>query len=136
MIGRWIARQYHFKTVHRPPTHHRSADGLSKRTKKYVHWKTIVATLPEVSKGFSFMSQNDYENVPTVPYIDKHGKFISNHPELPTETLAQLPVLYILKKLPKEESTSDQSLNSIPWYPQVQWETTPKSTENDRPIVS
>ena len=45
----------------------------------------------------------------------------------------QLPVLYILKKPPKEDLTSDQSLTSIPWYPQVQWETTPTSTENDRP---
>ena len=79
------------------------------------------------------MSQEDYEELPTVPYIDKHGKFIPNHPELPPEARAQLPVLYILKKRPKEDSTSDQSLRSIPWYPQIQWETTPTSTENDRP---
>ena len=135
MIGRWIARldQYHFKTIHRPRTQHRNADGLSKRTNDYVHREKIVETLPEVSKGFSFMSQKDYEELPTVPYIDKHGKFIPNHPELPPEARAQLPVLYILKKPPKEDLTSDQSLSSIPWYPQVQWENTPTSTENDRP---
>ena len=82
MIGRWIARldQYHFKTIHRPRTQHRNADGLSKRTNDYVHREKIVETLPEVSKGFSFMSQKDYEELPTVPYIDKHGKFITNHP--------------------------------------------------------
>ena len=135
MIGRWIARldQYHFKTIHRPRTQHRNADGLSKRTNDYVHREKIVEALPEVSKGFSFMSQKDYEELPTVPYIDKHGKFIPNHPELPPEARAQLPVLYILKKPPKEDLTSDQSLSSIPWYPQVQWENTPTSTENDRP---
>ena len=135
MIGRWIARldQYHFKTIHRPRTQHRNADGLSKRTNDYVHREKIVEALPEVSKGFSFMSQKDYEELPTVPYIDKHGKFIPNHPELPPEARAQLPVLYILKKPPKEDLTSDPSLSSIPWYPQVQWETTPTSTENDRP---
>ena len=135
MIGRWIARldQYHFKTIHRPRTQHRNADGLSKRTNDYVHREKIVEALPEVSKGFSFMSQKDYEELPTVPYIDKHGKFIRNHPELPPEARAQLPVLYILKKSPKEDLTSDQSLSSIPWYPQVQWENTPTSTENDRP---
>ena len=133
MIGRWIARldQYHFKTIHRPRTQHRNADGLSKRTNDYVHREKIVEALPEVSKGFSFMSQKDYEELPTVPYIDKHGKFIPNHPELPPEARAQLPVLYILKKPPKEDPTSDQSLSSIPWYPQVQWETTPTSIEND-----
>ena len=135
MIGRWIARldQYHFKTIHRPRTQHRNADGLSKRTNDYVHREKIVEALPEVSKGFSFMSQKDYEELPTVPYIDKHGKFIRNHSELPPEARAQLPVLYILKKSPKEDLTSDQSSSSIPWYPQVQWETTPTSTENDRP---
>ena len=135
MIGRWIARldQYHFKTIHRPRTQHRNADGLSKRTNDYVHRKKIVEALPEVSKGFSFMSQKDYEELPTVPYIDKHGKFIPDHPELPPEARAQLPVLYILKKPPKEKLTSDSSSNSIPWYPQVQWETTPTSTEDDRP---
>ena len=39
MIGRWIARlgQYHFKTIHRPRTQHKNADGLSKRTNDYVH---------------------------------------------------------------------------------------------------
>ena len=135
MIGRWIAHldQYHFKTIHRPRTQHRNADGLSKRTNDYVHREKIVEALPEVSKGFSFMSQKDYEELPTVPYIDKHGKFIPNRPELPPEARAQLPVLYILKKPPKEDLTSDPSLSSIPWYPQVQWETTPTSTENDRP---
>ena len=62
MIGRWIARldQYHFKTIHRPRTQHRNADGLSKRTNDYVHREKIVEALPEVSKGFSFMSQKDY----------------------------------------------------------------------------
>ena len=79
------------------------------------------------------MSQKDYEELPTVPYIDKQGKFIPNHPELLPEARAQLPVLYNLKKRPKENSTSDPNLKSIPWYQQVQWETTPTSTEDDRP---
>ena len=135
MIGRWIARlnQYNLKTIHRPRTQHRNADGLSKRTNDYVHREKIVEKLPEVSKRFSFMSQKDYEELSTVPYIDKHGKFNPNHPELPPEARAQLPVLYILKKRPKEDSTSDSNMKSIPWYPQVQWETTPTSTEDDRP---
>ena len=88
--------------------------------------------MPEVSKRFSFMSQKDYEDLPTVPYIDRHAKFIPNHPELPVETRAQLPVLYI-KRRQKEELVQDQSLSSVPWNPQVQWETTPTSTEDERP---
>ena len=135
MLGRWAARlhQYHFKTVHRLRTHLRNADGLTKKTNDYVHRKKIVEILPEVSKEVSYMSQEDYENLPTVPYIDKHEKLIPNHPELPLEARAQLPVLYISKKRPKEEPAPDQFWNSIPWYPEVQWETTPTSTENDIP---
>ena len=70
-----------------------------------MHREKIVEILPEMSDGLSLMSQDDYENLPTVPYIDKHGKIISNHPELPAEAIAQLLVLYNLKKQPNEEST-------------------------------
>ena len=31
------------------------------------------------------MSQKDYEDFPIVSYIEKQGKFISNHPELPSK---------------------------------------------------
>ena len=87
MIGRWIARldQYHFKAIHRPRTQHRNADGLSKRTNDYVHREKIIEKLPKVSDGFNFMSQNNYEELPTVPYFDKHGRIIPNHTELPPE---------------------------------------------------
>ena len=71
------------------------------------------------------MSQEDFEDLPTVPFFDKHGNFIPNNTEL--------PVLYILKKKIKEESTQDLSSNSIPWYPQIQWETTATSTEDETP---
>ena len=121
MIGRWIARldQYHFKTVHRPRTQHRNADGLSKRTNDYVHREKIIEKLPEVSDGFSFMSQKDYEELPTVPYFNKHGRLIPNHPKLPPEARAQLPLLYILGKESKTKSPVDLT-GRAPWYPQIQ----------------
>ena len=85
MIGRWISRldQYHFKTIHRPRTQHRNVDGLSKRTNDYINREQILEKLPEVSEGFNSMSQKDYEELPTIPYIDKRGHLIPNHPELP-----------------------------------------------------
>ena len=86
----------------------------------YVQREKIVDPSRQVSKGFSFVSQKDYEDLLTVPYIDKHGKFIPNQPRLQAEARAQLPLLYILKKRPKEEPAPDQSLNSVPWYPEVQ----------------
>ena len=87
MIGRWITRldQYHFKTVHRPRSQHRNVDGLSKRTNDYIHRERILEKLPEVSEGFNFMSQKDYNDLPTVPYFDKHGRIIPYHPDLPPE---------------------------------------------------
>ena len=87
MIGRWITRldQYHFKTVHRPPSQHRNVDGLSKRTNHYIHRERILEKLPEVSEGFNFMSQKDYNDLPTVSYFDKHGRIIPDHPDLPPE---------------------------------------------------
>ena len=85
MIGRWIARldQYHFKTIHRPRSQHRNVDGLSKRTNDYINREQILEKLPEVSEGFNFMSQKDYDELPTVPYIDERGHLIPDHPELP-----------------------------------------------------
>ena len=134
MIGRWIARldQYNFKTIHRPRTQHRNVDGLSKRTNDYVHREKILEKLPEVSEGFNFMTKEDYEALPTVPYFDKHGRPIPNHPELPPEARAQLPLLYILGKRPKT-SLQEPLVNGAPWYPQVQWEVTPTTDEDHRP---
>ena len=100
MIGRWIAwlDQYHFKTIHRPRTQHRNVDGLSKRTIDYIHREQILEKLPVVSEGFDFMSQQDYDDLPTIPYFDKHGSLIPDHPDLPPEARARLPLLYILRK--------------------------------------
>ena len=70
MIGRWIARldQYHFKTIQWPRTQHRNVDGLSKRTNDYIHREQVLEKLPEVSEGINFMSQKDYDDLPTKPF--------------------------------------------------------------------
>ena len=134
MIGRWIARldQYHFKTTHRPRTQHRKADGLSKRTNNYVHRERVVKKLPEVSEGFNFMSKKDYEDLPTVPCFDKLCHLKPDHLELPPDARAQIPLLYILRKEPKHKPTEEPA-RGTPWYPQIQWETTPTIDEDQRP---
>ena len=134
MIGRWIARldQYHFKMIHRPRTQHRNVDGLSKRTNDYINFEQILEKLPEVSEGFNFMSQKDYDELPTVPYIDKRGHLIPNHPELPPQARAQLPLLYILQKRRKSKQ-SEEPIGETPWYFEIQWETTPTVEEDERP---
>ena len=134
MICRWIARldQYHFKTIHRPRTQHRNVDGLSKRTNDYINCEQILEKLPEVSEGFNFMSRKDYDELPTVPYIDKRGHLIPNHPELPPEARARLPLLYNLQKKQKNKSP-EKPTGDTPWYPEIQWETTPTLEEDNRP---
>ena len=129
-----IARldHYHFKTIHRPRTQHRNVDRLSKRTNDYVHREQSLEKLPDVSEGFNFMSQEDYDNLLTVSDFDKHGRFIPDHPELPPEARARLPLLYILQKEPKSKLPEEPSGNAA-WYPQIQWETTLTLEEDERP---
>ena len=78
------------------------------------------------------MSQKDYDELPTFPYIDKRGHLIPNHPELPPEARARLPRLYILQKKQRNKSP-EESTGSTPWYPEIQWETTPTFEEDERP---
>ena len=134
MIGRWIARldQYHFRTVHRPRTQQRNVDGLSKRTNDYIHCEQILEKLPEVSEGFNFISKKDYDDLPTVPYFDKHGRVIPDHPDLPPKARARLPLLYILKKKWKSK-TLEEPPGDTAWCPQIQWETRPTLEEDKRP---
>ena len=55
--------QYHFRKVHRSGAQHVNADSLSKRTNDEVHREKILETLPEVSKGFGFITLKNYEEL-------------------------------------------------------------------------
>ena len=102
-------------------------------SKDFVHREKIIETLPEFSKGFSFMIQKDYEELPTEPYLDKHRRLKPDHSEVPAEALDKLPVLYTLRKELKQTPVENQSDGTIPWYPQVQWEMTTTLDEDDWP---
>ena len=78
------------------------------------------------------MSKEDYEDLSTVPYFSKHGHLIPDHPELPPEARAQLPLLYILRKEQKHKP-AEEPASGTPWYPQIQWEATPTIDEDQRP---
>ena len=56
-----------------------------------------------MSKGFNFMSQKDYENLLTVPYIYKLGDSYQITLSFEREAQTQLHVLYSLKKWPKDK---------------------------------
>ena len=76
-------KKYNFRVEHRPRTQHRNADGLSKRTNDYQWREQQLEKLPSVAKRWNFLSQEEYEQLPTAPWFDLQGRIIPNHPELP-----------------------------------------------------
>ena len=53
-----------------------------------------MADRPEIKDGFSFMDKETYDSLPLTRWLDKSGKPIEDHPELPNEP----PEKKILKK--------------------------------------
>ena len=95
-IGRWIVRLdgYNMIIEHRTREKHQNADNLSKKTEFYERQEQREADRPEIKDGFSFMDKETYYSLPLTRWLDKSGKPIEDHPELPKET----PEKTILKK--------------------------------------
>ena len=95
-IGRWIVRLdgYDMIIEHRTRDKHQNADSLSKKTEFYERQKQREADMPEIKDGFSFMDKETYDSLPHTRWLDKSGKPIEDHPELPKEPLGKT----ILKK--------------------------------------
>ena len=94
-IGRWIVRLevYHMITEHRTRDKHQNADSLSKKTEFYERLEEKQANQAEIKDGFSFMDKEIYDKLPLTRWLDKSGRPIPGHPELPVETAAELKVL-------------------------------------------
>ena len=73
----------HFCVEHRPRRQHDNADGLSKRTNDCRWRERQLEKLPSVAERWTFLSQDEYERLPTAPWFDQQGRVIPNHPELP-----------------------------------------------------
>ena len=95
-IGRWIVRLdgYNMIIEHRTRNKHQNADSMSKKTEFYERQQQREADRPEIKDGFSFMDKETYDSLPLTRWLDKSGKPIEDHPELPKET----PEKTILKK--------------------------------------
>ena len=95
-IGRWIVRLdgYNMIIEHRTRDKHQNADSLSKETEFYEGQEKREAYRPEIKDGFSFMNKGTYDSLPLTRWLDKSGKPIEDHPELPKE----LPEKTILKR--------------------------------------
>ena len=95
-IGRWIVRLdgYNMIIEHRTRDKHQNADSLSKKTEFYERQEQREADRPEIKDGLSFMDKETYDSLPLTRWLDKSGKPIEDHPELPKEP----PEKTILKK--------------------------------------
>ena len=87
-IGRWIVRLdgYNMIIEHRTQDKNQNADSLSKKTEFYERQEQREAERPEIKDGFSFMDKETYDSLPLTRWLDKSGKPIEDHPELPKET--------------------------------------------------
>ena len=87
-IGRWIVRLdgYNMIIEHRTRDKHQNADSLSKKTEFYERQEQREADRPEIKDGFSFMDKETYDSLPLTRWLEKSGKPIEDHPELPKET--------------------------------------------------
>ena len=95
-IGRWIVRLdgYNMIIEHRTKDKNQNADSLSRTTEFYERQEQRKANRPEIKEGFSFMDKETYDSLPLTRCLDKLGKPIQDHPELPEEP----PEQTILKK--------------------------------------
>ena len=86
-IGRWIVRLdgYNMIIEHRTRDKHQNADSLSKKTEFYERQEQREADRPEIKDGFSFMDKETYDSLPLTRWLNKSGKPIEDHPELPEE---------------------------------------------------
>ena len=79
---------------HRRRDKHQNDDSLSKKTEFYERQEQREADRPEIKDGFSFMDKETYDSLPLTRWLDKSGKPVEDHPELPKEP----PEKTILKK--------------------------------------
>ena len=95
-IGRWIVRLdgYNMIIEQRTRVKHQNADSLSKKTEFYERQEQREANRPEIKEGFCFMDKETYDSLPLTRWLDKSGKPIQDHPELPKKP----PDKTILKK--------------------------------------
>ena len=70
---------------HRMRGKHQNADSLNEKTEFYERQEQREADRPEIRDGFSFFDRETHDSLPLTRFLDKSGKPIEDHPELPTE---------------------------------------------------
>ena len=83
-----ILSAFKMRIEHRLRDKHFNADGLSKKTEYYEEKEENYRNKPAISPGFSFISQEAYDQLETVPWLNKDGNEIQEEEKMnKTETL-------------------------------------------------
>ena len=101
-IGRWIVRLdgYNMIIEHKTRDKHQNVKMPSKKTEFYERQEQREADRPEIKDGFSFMDKETYDSLPLTRWLDKSGKPIEDHPELPKEPPAEKTILKKTRGVP------------------------------------
>ena len=70
---------------HRTRDKHQNADNLSKKTELYERHEQKEADRPEIKDGFCFMDKKTNDSLQLTRRLEKSGKPIEDHPEVPSE---------------------------------------------------
>ena len=70
---------------HRTRDKNQIADSLGKKTEFYERQEQREADRPEIKDGFSFMDKETYDSLQLTRWLDKSGKPMEDHPELPRD---------------------------------------------------
>ena len=86
-IGRWIKSLdgYNMIIEHRTREKHQNTDSLSKKMDFYERQEQREADRSEIKVGLSFMDKETHDSLPLTRRLDKSGKPLEDHPELPAE---------------------------------------------------
>ena len=76
---------YNMIIEHRTGDKHKNDDSLSKKTEFYERQEQREVDRPEIKDRFSFLNKETYDILPLTRWLDKSGKPIEDHPELPIE---------------------------------------------------
>ena len=109
-IGRWIVHLdgYNLIIEHRTRNKHQNTDNLGKKTEFYERQEQREADRPDIKDGFSFMDKETYDSIPLTRWLDKSGKPIEDHPEIPEER----PEKTILKRNRRDANESNAQVNT------------------------
>ena len=121
---------------HRLREKHFNADGLSKKTEFYDEREEYDRSKPAIASGFSFMNQEAYDRLETVPWLNKDGNEIPDEEKMEkTESLRTLKRDQA-KTVERDQRQNDEAILSENSLNKTERLTLAKIAKADSPFVA